>query len=266
MTATSGSEPVPALAAKGQAKGQDELVARAADGAVPLPPAYEGAHPDLCAELPEALPATTGALGWALPPPKWNREQAVMMVQEVASGRTLTAVCKEPWAVKQDAFRVWLIRVPKLREMYQAARKLQAAAFFDKAIDTAIDNYTTPRNEVVNGAARLLVQTLQWGAARLDPTQYADRSQGAQGVTIVFNTNLDISDADVAKGRPDDAVDMEVVEGVYTVKAPTAPVPADAPEPKPKRRYGKPRGQRGGSNDPRGRTAKAFKQLEEKDK
>ncbi len=154
-------------------------------------------------------------LGEDISPP----DSALRCVEMIAQGKTLKSVCEggklaAPGAPGYQAFHFWRVKYPALATAYREARKIAGHSMFDEAIDEARADHATPA--LVN-SARLKVDTLKWGAARLDPHEYGDRVTDPGGVHITIHTSLAMKDATKAPGA----------SNVYEVKATTI----DAEEP-----------------------------------
>jgi len=98
----------------------------------------------------------------------------------IRDGETLTHICKQPGMPTRAAVKYWMANDEEFRKEYDAARRMQAESFVDRAIAIAESACVAP--EGVNphawaNAKRLEVDTLKWSAARLDPSKWGDKQE-----------------------------------------------------------------------------------------
>lgn len=133
------------------------------------------------------------------PPTKFTSELMEKIIHRVASGETLTAICRDPGMPHPTTFRKWVIENEGLHDAWLKAKELRAHAIFDEMIDIAREiREGTPTAVAVN-AARLTVETLRHAAARLNPKEYGERVEKNTVVPIQIITSLDLGQGGQAK-------------------------------------------------------------------
>lgn len=88
---------------------------------------------------------------------------------EIASGRSLASICKDPGMPTVAGVMKWLNEKPDIVERYTRAREMQAETLFDELVDIA-DNATDPQT------ARLQVDTRKWYLSKVIPKKYGDKT------------------------------------------------------------------------------------------
>lgn len=193
----------------------------------PTTPAVEEAPPETVDQLPEVLNKDGRGANMV----KWDREMVASALEMIAGGATASAVGKK-LGFTQPTWSRWLLNVPGLAKLWGVARQRASHALFDEALDTARRNAANPTNEVKNSAVRTLIETLKWGAARLNPESYGEKATPGAAVSITINTTLPLSGgyagrgqniADVGRG---DVIDIEPANREYKI---TATIPEIAP-------------------------------------
>lgn len=160
-----------------------------------------------------------------------------VVCETLASGpRSLTAVCRAKGMPTAYQVRAFSRTTPERRKRYQEARVDQSHAIFDEALDIAeeLRKGRLVRNEaVVSGqsripwkkddtnmvaARRVALEGLNRAAARLNPTEYGERSNAAPIVPIQIITSLPLS---IGQATPDTSR-----EGKFIVSAPILDLPS----------------------------------------
>lgn len=125
-------------------------------------------------------------------PRVFDLETGTRVCHELACGRALAHVLREPWAPTMGAFLRWLSESDELARIYARARETCADVLADQTIeisDRAIDSDSA-------AAARVQVAARQWYAAKLKPKVYGDNVQlglGAADGGIVINLGRFVS-------------------------------------------------------------------------
>lgn len=118
--------------------------------------------------LPENVPMRSAAEVAALYAPERGR-----LVRQVfgwmAEGHTMTAACQAV-GLRPSAVRRWISADAAWMARYDRARKLQAQAMADEAVQVARDS----TNQTAAGD-RLLVDTLRWAASKAAPREFGDK-------------------------------------------------------------------------------------------
>lgn len=136
-------------------------------------------------------------------PSLFTPELANKICVALASGLSLSAICREPGMPSRVTVGKWLLNPgddPAKREFlinYAQARELQADGFVDEmlavAYDDSQDERIGPDGEVIGcnnefvQRSRLKVDTLKWIAARMAPKKYGDRLALAGDATAPIN-------------------------------------------------------------------------------
>ena len=204
----------------------DAQLPNPAPGAELSPEAEPEAEPSgRSAPVPGRLPVPS-LVPRGRPPTSYTTPLMMKIVERVANGETLTAVCKEPGMPIPSTFRAWIVRNPELRKAWEAAKELRAHAMFDQALDVTkrlLDGNWGKEDAAMVRALDAAIQTLKWAAGRLSPRDYGERQPGNPVVPIQINTTLELGQGGTAVGR---------VEGsVYTIKATIPAVEASGQNP-----------------------------------
>jgi hypothetical protein len=126
------------------------------------------------------------------PPSVYREELATLVVERVAEGETLRAICTGDGMPTATVFRRWAIAHKDLYEALQAARELKADTLFDEALDMARELAKSPGTAQRVRAYDVAMSQLRWSAGKLNPSRYSDRSQVSLVVPIQINTTLDL--------------------------------------------------------------------------
>lgn len=129
----------------------------------------------------------------------WPIERIEEVLVEVAIGKTLKEALRETPILDEEREQLHrlLIRDPEYREMYEAARKMQAIAWADEIIDISKDDSGDMATDARGGdkpntAAvarhKLITDNLRWIMARTHFDQWGDKIQ--QDINGTLNVNL----------------------------------------------------------------------------
>jgi hypothetical protein len=105
--------------------------------------------------------------------PSYNEALATEILDQLAEGKTMRAICREPRMPAASTVGRWVTEdVNGFADRYERARKLQADSLFDEAIDISNEQFID--NTEVQ-AARLKIDTRKWYIARVNPERYGDK-------------------------------------------------------------------------------------------
>lgn len=135
----------------------------------------------------------------------YEPELALGICARIASGETLTAVCKD-LDLPVWSFQLWRTRYPELGKVYSDARVVQGHGFFDKIAEIAEDVARGP-NGIDPRRAGVATSSYQWLASRLNPQEYGDKATKVPPVAVQIITTLGVKGANVIEE-----------EGVYTIE------------------------------------------------
>ncbi len=138
------------------------------------------------------------------PPSVFRPELVVEIVERIAEGETLSAICKGDGMPTPGTFRKWALARKEVWEALQAARELKADSLFDEAMDLAREIRADPGTAQRVRAYDVSMSHLRWAAGKLNPQRYSDRSQIIFTVPIQINTSLDLGQG--ASGTEDGSV------------------------------------------------------------
>jgi len=145
---------------------------------------------------------------------------AVAVVERVAMGETVKQNVGGEGQPTWNNFFYCLAKYPKLSTIYREARKVSAHALFAEALEMAREIADAPGSPQHVNATRVLIQHLQWAAAKLAPQDYGERIQAPGGVTVIIETSLSMD-------KPG-AGQME--SGTYTIEAKSEPLVPEGDE------------------------------------
>ncbi len=160
------------------------------------------------------------------PPSVFRPELVVEIVERIAEGETLSAICKRDGMPTPGTFRKWALARKEVWEAFQAARELKADSLFDEAMDLAREIRKDPGSAQRVRAYDVAMSHLRWAAGKLNPQRYSDRSQMIFTVPIQINTTLDLGQGG---GGTEDG-------SVYDLTAKVVEVSEPAPETKGKKK------------------------------
>ncbi len=138
------------------------------------------------------------------PPSVFRPELVAAIVERIAEGETLSAICRTDGMPTPGTFRKWALARKEVWEVLQAARELKADSLFDEAMDLAREIRDDPGSAQRVRAYDVSMSHLRWAAGKLNPQRYSDRSQMIFTVPIQINTTLDLGQG--AAGTEDGSV------------------------------------------------------------
>jgi len=104
-------------------------------------------------------------------PCEFKQEIADHICSEIASGRSLRAICREDKGMPaQSTIYLWLARMDAFSEQYARAMELRTNALADDILEIA-----DGENEEDVQRARLRVDARKWLMSKLAPKKYGDR-------------------------------------------------------------------------------------------
>lgn len=124
---------------------------------------------------------------------EYTEEVADQICEQLASGKSLVAICKRDDMPSAATVFRWLAsdQNADFRDRYARAREAQADAIFDECLDIADDGSNDFMDEdgKYNGDAvqrsRLRVDTRKWMAGKLAPKKYGDKLDVEQNGKLV---------------------------------------------------------------------------------
>ena len=118
----------------------------------------------------------------------YSEATASEILDQLAEGRTMRTICSGPGMPSARTINRWVSEdIQGFADRYERARKLQADAIFDEALDISNEEFI---DNVEVQAARLKIDTRKWYIARVHPEKYGDR------VEVTTRTQK-LSDAEV---------------------------------------------------------------------
>jgi hypothetical protein len=114
-------------------------------------------------------------------PMEFDEEIADKILDQLANGTSLRAICLQDDMPDGFIVRKWLARNPDFARQYAYARDEQADSLFDETIFIA-DNLPEDATSEQIQAARLQIDTRKWMAGKIRPKKYGDSTKlDAQG-------------------------------------------------------------------------------------
>lgn len=121
-------------------------------------------------------------------------ELAAKICDEIANSDTsLRRICAKAGMPARRTVLDWLERHEEFRAKYVRAREAQADVVFDEM--GAIEQQTR-RRKVASDVARVVLQSMQWRAAKLANKKYGDRLELKHAGTLTL-TKTDLTDAEL---------------------------------------------------------------------
>ena len=120
---------------------------------------------------------------------------------EIQAGRSLRQVCKDDGMPHASTVMRWMQASPEFANRYTRARTAQADVLFDRmeAVEEAVAAGTMDSH-----AARVVLDSMRWRAAKLAPKVYGDRLD-----VSVTDTRISIAGAlQAAQARLADVIDV----------------------------------------------------------
>lgn len=127
-------------------------------------------------------------------PVLYDREKASRILTTIANGG-LYKHALEAEGMDRARWMRWCIQVPDLLKSMEVARKMQAAAFIDRAHEIA-DNVVEDPNAIAK--AKLQCDQARWTAARIDPNNWGSKRE----VAIVGDADRPVSIAVIPATLP----------------------------------------------------------------
>jgi hypothetical protein len=125
-------------------------------------------------------------------PTTYSHEVADRLLGEIAEGRSLKSLCKEPWAPTGKSVFQWMRDDPEFASRYTTAKEEAAECFAEDMLEIADRDDLDPNDK------RVRVDTRKWIAAKLKPKKYGDRQQ------------IDVGAASTAAASPEDVANQLV--------------------------------------------------------
>lgn len=127
----------------------------------------------------------------------YNPELALAIVERIAQGETLNAICAKGTGLPHPStFRRWVGLYPELSKAYSGAREVSAHSLEEEALDIARELNGPNRKKLTPTEIRALdvaLDQLRWSAVRRNPKAYSERGAMHITVPIQINTSLDLA-------------------------------------------------------------------------
>lgn len=118
----------------------------------------------------------------------YTPEEAERICAWIASGRTLTAYCKQSGIGISTVYR-WMVREGAFREAYAQAREDRTETQIEEIVDLSDEALVgSPTREQVE-ARKLAIDTRKWVIAKLN-AKYSDQRQAPVASSVTFNIDL----------------------------------------------------------------------------
>lgn len=113
---------------------------------------------------------------------EYSKEKADEILDLVATGESVAAICRKDGMPHQASFYRWLAKdLDNICERYARARESQSEVYVQEMLDMALGSGLTA-GEI--NRARLIIDTMKWCASKLKPKKYSDNQQ----LTVNNNT------------------------------------------------------------------------------
>lgn len=132
------------------------------------------------------------------PPLSYTQALGERICREIASGRTITSICKSDDFPHFSTVSGWASVIPEFSVIYSEARVHQAEIILDRIVDLADDLIAGKLGSNIRGV-EAAIRALQWAIGKLAPQKYGDRVQTAAGVNITIITSLNLDGEEEAK-------------------------------------------------------------------
>ena len=121
----------------------------------------------------------------------YTLELAAYICEQVAAGRSLVSITREPSVPSYPTIMEWLKVNCDFEAMYRQAKEDQADTLADEII-TIADSVKDagPADSAKVNAARLRVDARKWVAAKLKPKVYGDRVEAALTGTVTVEHTI----------------------------------------------------------------------------
>ncbi len=127
-------------------------------------------------------------------PSKYTPALADQICAEIADGKSLHSICKRKSMPSRDAVFSWLRLHQDFSDNYVRARQTLAAKEFEEMRDLEARILA---KEVDAHAGRVVLDSMKWRLARMDPKVYGDRAQ------LDIGGALEVATRNLADGAPD---------------------------------------------------------------
>jgi hypothetical protein len=119
----------------------------------------------------------------------FTKEVGDMICEQLAMGRSLRSICRDPAMPQESTVRTWLLNDPTFYAQYTKSRDIGLDAMADETMeisDNGSNDWMERHGEgaegwVINGEhvqrSRLRVDTRKWYLSKLAPKRYGDRLQ-----------------------------------------------------------------------------------------
>jgi hypothetical protein len=145
-------------------------------------------------DINAGLPAEKDELGRFVT--AYNPETAILIVERLAMGETLTEICAEPGMPARSTFNRWVVKYPELARAYNAARIISAQSLEDEALVLArrAANGKNMNGTEIRGL-EVAMNQFRWSAVRRDPEKFAEKQAINVKVPVQINTILDLGES-----------------------------------------------------------------------
>lgn len=129
------------------------------------------------------------------PPKHFTTPVMMEIIERVANGETLTAICKSDGMPTPVTFRRWIVNNPTLQAAWNTAKELRAHAYFDRVVDIAVRLEQGGWGKDASAMVRALTEamnSLKWAAGRLSPQNYGERAPVMPVVPMIIKTTLNL--------------------------------------------------------------------------
>ena len=109
-----------------------------------------------------------GVTGGAYPDVPYSEALADRICEQLADGKSLRSICRQPGMPCKAAVFRWLARYEQFAKQYTAAREAQADAYFDEVVDISDNQRLDPQ------ARRVMIDARKWAAGKMRPKLYGD--------------------------------------------------------------------------------------------
>lgn len=130
----------------------------------------------------------------------YSRKKADEIFNLIIEGKTILKICAREDMPSRGTFYKWIAKHPQFKAQIEEAKKLQAEAHYDTAIDIA-DSLTDPKQAKI---AKIQIDTHKWAAGVRNPNEYQPRpKEENRGNIFIINTGIE---------RDERAIEVEKVE------------------------------------------------------
>lgn len=137
---------------------------------------------------PEAL-APARQWDFAAPP---DLRVAHEVIEQLAFGRTLAEIERDPSFPPRNLFMSWVMRDPALAYAYKRAHEISSFMLEEDALQLLRDLVANPGSPIRVAAVDKLTNHLRWMAGKRNPAVYSEKASVNVTVPIQINTSLDL--------------------------------------------------------------------------